>query len=39
MGFSAKQAQALRRIFYRRHIRTREAHGRELSDIEGWYVI
>ena len=38
MGFSAKQVQALRR-----HptgtIRTREAHGRELSYLEGWYAI
>ena len=39
MGFSAKQVQALRRKLDHRHIRTREAHGRELSYIEGWYVI
>jgi recombination DNA repair RAD52 pathway protein len=39
MGFSAKQLQALRRSLNRRHIRTREAHGRELSYIEGWYAI
>ena len=39
MGFSAKQIQALRRNLDRRHIRTREANGRELSYIEGWYAI
>jgi len=39
MGFSAKQVQALRRNLDHRHIRTREAHGRELSYIEGWYAI
>src|ERR1035438_7324056 len=39
MGFSAKQLQALRRDIDRRHVRTREAHGRELSYIEGWYAI
>src|SRR5262249_22823102 len=39
MGFSAKQVQALRRSLSRRHIRTREANGRELSYIEGWYAI
>ena len=37
MGFSAKQVQALRRSLNGRHIRTREANGRELSYIEGWY--
>jgi len=31
MGFSAKQLQALRRDLDFRHVRTREAHGRELS--------
>jgi hypothetical protein len=35
MGFSAKQVQALRRNLDHRYIRTREAHGRELSYIEG----
>jgi len=30
MGFSAKQLQALRRQPSRSHIRTREAHGRDL---------
>jgi Rad52/22 family double-strand break repair protein len=39
MGFSAKQVQALRRSLNSRHVRTREANGRELSYIEGWYAI
>ena len=39
MGFSAKQVQALRRQPNRSYIRTREAHGRELTYLEGWYVI
>jgi len=39
MSFSAKQIQALRRNLDHRYIRTREAHGRELSYIEGWYAI
>jgi DNA recombination protein Rad52 len=39
MGFSAKQRQALKRDVDPRHIRTREAHGREISYIEGWYAI
>ena len=39
MGFSAKQLQALRRQPNRSHIRTRQAHGRELSYLEGWYAI
>ncbi|MGB8173692.1 MAG: Rad52/Rad22 family DNA repair protein, partial [Pseudolabrys sp.] len=39
MGFTAKQSQALRRGLSSRCIRTREAHGRELSYIEVWYVI
>jgi hypothetical protein len=39
MGFSAKQLQALRRQPSRAHIRTREAHGRELPYLEGWYAI
>jgi hypothetical protein len=39
MGFSVKQVQALRRQPSGRHIRTREAHGRELSYLEGWYAI
>jgi Rad52/22 family double-strand break repair protein len=39
MAFSAKQTQALRRNLDGRHIRTREANGRELSYLEGWFVI
>jgi Rad52/22 family double-strand break repair protein len=39
MGFSARQTQALRRDLDHRHVRTREANGRELSYIEGWYAI
>ena len=39
MGFSAKQVKALRRNLDHRCVRTREANGRELSYIEGWYAI
>src|SRR6476620_7074994 len=39
MGFSAKQVSALRRRLDERQIRTREAHARELSYIEGWFAI
>src|SRR5262245_48837410 len=39
MGFSAKQVQTLRRKLNSRHVRTREANGRELSYIEGWHAI
>jgi len=39
MDFSAKQLQALKRQPSRFHIRTREAHGRELTYLEGWYAI
>ena len=39
MGFSAKQLQALKRQPSRSHIRTREAHGRALTYLEGWYAI
>jgi hypothetical protein len=39
MGFSAKQVKALRRNLDHRNVRTREANGRELSYIEGWYAI
>jgi DNA recombination protein Rad52 len=39
MGFSAKQTRALQRSLSSRRIRTREANGRELSYIEGWYAI
>jgi hypothetical protein len=39
MPFTAKQTQALRRSLNSGRIRTREANGRELSYIEGWYAI
>ena len=39
MGFSARQLIALRRNLDHRHVRTREANGRELSYLEGWYTI
>src|SRR4029079_16816584 len=39
MGFSSKQVSALRRKLDGRQIRTREANGRELSYIEGWFTI
>src|SRR6202142_2190181 len=39
MGLSAKQVRSLRRHPDHRFIRTREANGRELSYLEGWYVI
>ena len=39
MGFSAKQVKALRRNLDHRYVRTREANGRELTYIEGWYAI
>jgi DNA recombination protein Rad52 len=39
MGLSAKQVKALRRNLDHRYVRTREANGRELSYIEGWYAI
>ena len=39
MAFSTKQLQALRRNVDSRYVRTREANGRELSYIEGWYAI
>jgi hypothetical protein len=39
MGFSAKQLHALKRNLDGRHIRTREANGRELSYIEGWFTV
>ena len=39
MGFTEKQVRALRRCLSSRYVRTREAHGRELSYIEGWYAI
>jgi hypothetical protein len=39
MGFSSKQVAALRRNVDGRHIRSRQSNGRELSYLEGWYVI
>ena len=39
MSFSPKQVHALRRNLDGRKIRIREAHGRELSYIEGWFAI
>jgi hypothetical protein len=39
MGLSTKQVQALRRDLDQRHVRTRQAHGRELSYIEGWHAV
>lgn len=39
MGFSAKQMQALRRNLNLDCVRTRQVNGRELSYVEGWYVI
>src|SRR5215212_3039748 len=39
MAFSAKQARALQRPLRPEYIRTRQAHGRELSFIEGWHAI
>jgi hypothetical protein len=39
MSFSAKQVKALRRNLDHRYVRMREANGRELSYIEGWYAI
>src|SRR3954471_10495223 len=39
MGFSTKQVAALRRNVDERHIRVRQSNGRDLSYLEGWYVI
>jgi DNA recombination protein Rad52 len=39
MGFSDKQRNALKRNLDHRYIRSRSAHGRELSYIEGWYAL
>jgi len=39
MGFSVKQVRALKRNPDHRHVRTREANGRELTYLQGWYVI
>ena len=39
MAFSARQLIALWRDLDRRQVRTRQANGRELSYLEGWYSI
>jgi hypothetical protein len=39
MGFSRKQIVALRRNLDTRVVRKRDASGRQLSYLEGWYVI
>jgi hypothetical protein len=39
MGFSVRQVKALKRNPDHRHIRAREANGRELTYLEGWYAI
>lgn len=39
MGFSGRQLVALRRNLDNRVVRTRELNGRNLSYLEGWYVI
>lgn len=39
MGFTAKQLQALRRNVDHDCVRKREVNGRELSYLEGWFVI
>jgi DNA recombination protein Rad52 len=39
MGFSRKQLTALKRHLEPGVVRTREAHGRHFSYLEGWYVI
>jgi hypothetical protein len=39
MGFSSKQLTALRRNPDHRFVRSRQAHGRELTYLEGWYAV
>ncbi|HEX5212525.1 MAG TPA: Rad52/Rad22 family DNA repair protein [Pseudolabrys sp.] len=39
MAFSAKQVKALNRNPDHRFIRTREANGKELTYLQGWYAI
>jgi hypothetical protein len=39
MGFSRRQMTALKRNLDTKVVRSREAHGREFSYLEGWYVI
>ena len=38
-GFSDRQTRALQRSVAQRHIRARVSEGKELSYIEGWFVI
>lgn len=39
MAFSTNQVRALKQELRASDIRTRQAHGRELSYIEGWHAI
>jgi Rad52/22 family double-strand break repair protein len=39
MSFSAKQNRALKREVDQRKVRTRQVNGRDLSYLEGWFVI
>lgn len=39
MSFSAKQNRALKREVDQRKVRTRRVNGRDLSFLEGWFVI
>ena len=39
MAFSTKQVKALRRNLDHRYVHTRQAGGRQLCYIEGWYAI
>ena len=39
MGFSRRQMTALKRDLDTKVVRTRQAHGRQLSYLEGWYVV
>ena len=39
MSFSAKQNRALKREVDQRKVRTRQAYGKDLSFLEGWFVI
>ena len=39
MSFSTKQNRALKREVDQRKVRTRQINGRDLSFLEGWFVI
>ena len=39
MSFSEKQVRLLQRHIHPRHLRSREANGREFTYIEGWHAI